>query len=172
LSLFKIVLIAICAQSAIRNLLESEDSVVERYEPVMDQSTPKLGRGQAALHRGGAVARGAGYVSFLILGSEERAENYDSNARTFASYVIEVQKDDGSGPYLIYRRYKQFHALAGKCKVSFFFSFFPSSVPLSSPRHKFTFLCVVSWTACGRVATKAYQQLVRTSQGRSQYCAG
>lgn len=117
-------------------MLESDDSVIQRYEPVLENSqVPSLGRGHAALIRGGAVAKGAGYSSLLILGSEERAENYESNARTFVAYVIEVQKADGRGPYLIYRRYKQFHALCSKCKVRRDDFFFPILFPLKKKKN-------------------------------------
>jgi len=113
----------------VRMMLESPDqeSVVERYEPIKSfGEKPSLGRGAAAIQRGGAVAKGAGFASVLILGTEERAENFESTARTFVAYMIEVQRDDGTGPYLIYRRFKQFYQLHGKCKSH---GMHPSNLP-------------------------------------------
>lgn len=60
------------------------------------------------------VAKGGGMEWVRVVGTEERAENAEVHARTFVAYVLEA--DRGEGPYLIYRRFRQFEDLHRMCK--------------------------------------------------------
>lgn len=64
---------------------------------------------------GAGGAKGGGFASVLVVGTEERSETMEETARTFVAYRIEAQKE-GGGPYIIYRRYKQFEVLHSRCR--------------------------------------------------------
>ncbi len=98
----------------IRNMLMEEETVPmaaggkspRRFEPLSS------GIEETALG-GGAV--GGGFASVLVVGTEERAETMEEQARTFVAYRLEVRRVEG-GPYIIYRRYKQFEVLYARCR--------------------------------------------------------
>lgn len=99
--------------AAIRAMLEEEEPVSiqsqKRFEP-MDSGLESRVEESTSL----AYATGGGVRSLQILGTETRAENAESEARTFACYRLQVERD--MGPYLIYRRYRQFEDLYRRCR--------------------------------------------------------
>jgi hypothetical protein len=82
-----------------------------RFEPLSSEIEVEAVRRTT----GGAGARGGGFLSVLVVGTEERSETMEETARTFVAYRIEAQKE-GGGPYIIYRRYKQFEVLHSRCR--------------------------------------------------------
>lgn len=86
--------------------------VLSRFEPLSSEIEV-----EAVRRTGGAAgARGGGFASVLVVGTEERAETMDETTRTFAAYRIECQREGGLGPYIIYRRFKQFETLRSRCR--------------------------------------------------------
>jgi hypothetical protein len=91
---------------------EQEETSVRRKSPRRFEPLASDIESRSSERRG---AQGGGFASVVVTGTEERAETLEEQARTFVAYRLEVRREEG-GPYVVYRRYKQFEQLWARCR--------------------------------------------------------